>query len=1403
MFKYILMCIWFGYVSIVFAQDRLDFDKINIEDGLSHISVLDIIQDSKGFIWVGTQFGLNRYDGYSFEVFNFDVEDDQSISSDFVLSIFEDSTGLIWVGTSNGLNSYNPSTTKFKRYLHDETNQNSITNDHITSITEDSLGYIWIGTAGGGVNRLNKQTDSFENIRIKFKNNQLASFITAMLIDTNGILWVACGNARLRPSIENGGIFNVNTLSLSAEQIIPQIESKDLVQLDGINSIFEDNDNNLWFGTLGQGLLKKAAGTTNYTQHFSKLISKQNTVLDITQDQDGNLWIATQYSGLFKLNTNTLKYENFNPNMPTKTNLNDRDITSLLIDSTGILWLGTWTDGINRLDFDKFQFKKYLQHETNIDGTRFQILGINQDSKGSIWLAAWENGLLEFDSETATFSKHQIFEKDNLIIRSIYVDRDDGLWLGTNEQGLIYYNPVTKEFINYIHDINDVFSISNNQIIDIISEPSGNLWIATRGGGVNYFDQGANKFYAYDKKSSNIDNRISILFYDDQDMLWIGTDQGLYIFDSNTKNVIYSYQGNVSKGNFNGKQINDIYQDSKKRMWLGTDKGFFQVMLDETGDWEKLVFKRNKDFLIGSVGGILEDPENNLWISGFKKIFKFNPESNQLTSFDSSHGVLHGGYYIGSSHIDNENTLYFGGLNGFTSFQAKDIYKNLQKPTVELTKLLLFNNPVKVNDSENSVLKRSITNSTSIDFNYEQNVFSLEFSALHYASSIDNKYAYKLVGFDNDWYFTNSSNRRATYTNLDPGKYHFYLKASNKDGVWSDATKKLSITIHAAPWETKWAYLSYFIILSGIIGSFIWLRTKQLQAIKLRNEQLSLTSKLFENTSECVWLLDHEFKYLAVNEGFCQVTGVNKNLLIGKKILPATIEGKQDETFIKNIFKIVEEKGYWSGEIWDQRINGEVYPAEIVIDRISIKNKKKNTVEYQYVGVFSDITKRKQTEEDLRTMAYFDPLTGLTNRSHFKILVQQEIDLGLSPGEFIIFYFDLDNFKDINDSLGHSHGDSLLIIIADRLQKLYDKNYTVARLGGDEFAIMIPNDEINVSTTQLSLNFSQEILKAINEKIELKGYNNYITASIGVSVYPYDGNNHEDLLRNADTAMYHAKKRGRNAAVLFSKSMNDTAIERLMLVEELNNAIKENEITPYYQPKVCLKTGNIKGVEVLARWNNKNLGIVPPIRFIPVAEESKLITEISEQLMIKAYHFILPVIKSGQFNGRISFNVSMTQFIRGDFVSWIDKILGECNFPSEYLELEITESMVMENIDRAIKIMKQLKSRNISISIDDFGTGYSSLSYLKKFPIDIIKIDKSFISDLMYSEEDRKIITSIIQLAHNLGLQVIAEGTEELNQVMFLKELNCEQIQGFYYCKPLPASEYLSFLTKNINLYEI
>ena len=1391
-------------VFLIHAQERLWFDEINIDDGLSQPTVLCMIQDQQGFIWVGTQYGLNRYDGYQFVTYKNEIQDDTSISSNYIIDLFEDSSGVLWVATNNGLNAFDSKTNKFTRYLHDASNQKSISNNHISSIVEDRKGNLWVGTVGGGLNLFDKTSQSFDSKPFNGSLTQVKEplFITDLLVDSEGILWVTNGDARLRPSLEEGGIYQVNPNSLQITQVYPSVK-EEMIGLEGVTAVFQDKQENMWFGTLGQGVLNKPQGSMRFIQMFKGSLKKNDPITSVTQDNLGRLWFSSQYNGLYMYDLQKKNLINYNSNSPEKSNLSDNDIVSLLIDSSGVFWVGSWTEGINKLDFDSFQFQKYLQIANDIHAAKQDVLDINQDSKGRIWLATWESGLLKFDIESGKSNSPEILTKDVVgNVRHVFVDKEDQIWIGSNDKGLIHFDPDKNTIQSYAYDANNEYSISSNKVIQITGDPFGNLWIATRGGGLNHFDIKHEKFYNFRNdpniKSSIFDDRISALFYDDKGLLWVGTSKGLDIFDPVEKQVIAHYSGDLGTESLLGKSVNTIFQDRKGRIWIGTDRGVSRVDFSKMADRKQLTFSWNIGFgksQLGSVGDILDDNKGNLWISSFKFISRYNPETQEVKHYNASSGVLDGGYYIGSSHQDDRGNMYFGGLSGLTVFRNENNQHITKEPKIVLTQLLLFNQPVFANNKSDSILENSIDKTDVLNLDYKQNVFSIEFSALHYSSPKDNQYAYKLEGFDKQWIHTNSNNRRATYTNLDAGEYKFLVKASNNEGVWSKSLHKLTIYTHAAPWKTKTAYFIYFMISTLILGGFIWLRIKQIQAIKIRNEQLSLTSKLFENTSECVWLLDSELNYLTVNQGFCRVTGYSEMETIGKQMRVAEVRG-QDKKFLTVIFNKVKNGGRWEGEMWAQRKVGDVYPIEIVIDRITLKNGRSEITGYQFVGVFSDITLRKKAEQDLRFMAYFDKLTQLPNRAYFHELVRKEIMNNQQNNEFIVFYLDLDNFKNINDSLGHSYGDELLVTIANRLTDFSKAHYTIARLGGDEFAIMIPKqyllDKAHIHAAQVSA----EILAIVRKQVFIKKHSLHTSTSIGVTVFPYDGKNYEELLRNADTAMYESKKRGRNDFTLYSKKMNKAARQRLMLEDELNKAIIANEIVPFYQPKVLLETGELHGLEILARWNHKKLGWISPDQFIPVAEESKLINRISDQLLTQACEFLLPIIKQGLFNGRMSFNLSITQFLQGDIVSRIDKILDDCHFPAKYLEIEITESMLMGNVERAIGIMNQFKQRNISIAIDDFGTGYSSLSYLKKLPIDVLKIDISFIKDITASNEDKNIVNSIIHLAHNLGLTVVAEGGESIEQILMLKQMGCEQLQGYYFSKPLSAENYLVFLSE-------
>ena len=682
--------------------------------------------------------------------------------------------------------------------------------------------------------------------------------------------------------------------------------------------------------------------------------------------------------------------------------------------------------------------------------------------------------------------------------------------------------------------------------------------------------------------------------------------------------------------------------------------------------------------------------------------------------------------------------------------------------------------------------------------------FGFAFSISHFEVSNTVTYQYRMLGLDDNWINTDTRNRRATYTNLNAGQYEFQVRAGH-EGAWS-TPKVLSISIAPAPWYSWWAYTLYGLVILLIIGSLLFQRYKIHQALKLhakaieqRNEQLTLTSKLFENTSEGVWVLDKSLNFLAINDSFQTITGHSEMETIGEKIQFPTVNN-QLQSFRDDIFQRVSSSTRWSQEMWGVRSNGEIYPISMVIDKILIKDSENRVIDHNFVGIFSDITERKRAEEDLRQLAQFDSLTGLANRTQFQTLVQATIDQA-NEQCFMLLSIDLDNFKNINDSLGHSPGDQLLISVADKLKSFIKQPITLARLGGDEFAVLIPPHAITYEASQFAADFVGELLNVIRHNIELQGYHFQVTASIGAVLYPQDGGGYEELLRNADMAMYKAKNCGRDNCQFYSQAMNDNARLRLDYESELSKAIERKELMPYFQPKADLPTGEICGVEVLARWHSKKLGWIRPDIFIALAEETGHISQISDYLLREALLVVLPHIKAGIFKGRLAFNLSAAQFQDDDFLDKIDHIIAQTGFPTHHLELEVTESLMMTDVTRAITFMDSLHQRGIELALDDFGTGYSSLSYLKRFPLDVLKIDRSFIIDIVHSTEDRNMVESIIQLSHNLNMKVVAEGAEEQAQMKLLTTMGCDILQGYYFSKPLPAKEYVTFLINNLNIH--
>lgn len=547
-----------------------------------------------------------------------------------------------------------------------------------------------------------------------------------------------------------------------------------------------------------------------------------------------------------------------------------------------------------------------------------------------------------------------------------------------------------------------------------------------------------------------------------------------------------------------------------------------------------------------------------------------------------------------------------------------------------------------------------------------------------------------------------------------------------------------------------------------------------------------IAAKVLENISEGVIVTDIKGNILAVNPAFESVTGYLEAEVIGHnpRMFQSGIHGP---SFYQEMWNSVLTFGKWQGEIWNKKKNGDVYPEWITIS--SIKDKLGEVT--NFVAVFSDITDRKHAEEKLRQLAHFDSLTGVANRytlnKHLNSLIETASKYNQ---QLAVLFLDLDRFKQINDTLGHNYGDLLLKEVSFRLKGLIKNKDLIARLGGDEFVIVLSN----IKHPKEAVSVAEDVVEALSSSFILNHHEVYVTTSIGISLFPLDGSSLETLLRNADKAMYKAKSKGKNQFELYHEEMHNDESKQMKMEVHLRKALEQNEFFLVYQPQINLKTGNIIGIEALIRWKQHNQEVIPPSQFIPLAEETGLIVPISEWVMNQAFSDIQKIHLRGHSKMMVSINISALHFNQDHFLKSVATTLQHTNVHPHSVDFELTESMIMPNASETITKLVKLKKLGIKLSIDDFGTGYSSLSYLNRFPLDTLKIDKSFIKNINKYHDDSSIVEAIISIAHRLNLSVVAEGVESKKQISFLKAGGCDHIQGFYITKPLPFEELLDFL---------
>ncbi|MBC8211777.1 MAG: EAL domain-containing protein [Gammaproteobacteria bacterium] len=555
---------------------------------------------------------------------------------------------------------------------------------------------------------------------------------------------------------------------------------------------------------------------------------------------------------------------------------------------------------------------------------------------------------------------------------------------------------------------------------------------------------------------------------------------------------------------------------------------------------------------------------------------------------------------------------------------------------------------------------------------------------------------------------------------------------------------------------------------------------------KLAEKELQLSAKIIESTVEGVVVADAEGAVLKVNPAFCKISGYNEDEVMGKN-LNLLQSGKHGELFYQDMWSSIKKKGYWRGEIWNKRKNGDIYPEWLTINTLRDEDDRLTN----YVGVFSDISEIKDTENRLEYLAYHDTLTNLPNRRLFELRLQHAIQrANRSKSILALLIIDLDNFKEVNDSLGHASGDKLLKNTANILLNNVRQDDTVARQGGDEFLVLLEQ----IEKPQDAALIAEKILHKLAQPLVIEEHEVFVSGSIGISIYPQQGSDVETLIKNADAAMYRAKGLGRNGFQYFSDHLTVLAKERQQLQVNLRHALKRDEFRLHYQPQISLETYQIIGMEALIRWEQPQIGLIPPNQFIPFAEETGLIEQIGNWVLQEACRQAVSWQKVGLRKFSMSVNLSARQLALPSLVSTVQDVLRQTGLDPARLELEITESMLMGNATQAVQTLQGLKSLGIALAIDDFGTGYSSLSYLKRFPVDKLKIDREFIRHLPADQEDLAITRAIIALGKSLNLEIIAEGVETPEQYQLLLQEGCHQMQGYLYSPALPAEAMIKLL---------
>jgi len=1492
---YLLICLISaqGIANTTSPIHNLSLDKLSVEQGLSQGTVNALLQDSTGYIWLGTETGVDIYDGHNIRHV---LGPDGDFAQFSVYNLMEDSQGLIWINLyGKGLYTYAPQTDQYQLVL---TTDPENADNYIVDVVEGKEDTFWIATAKN-VGLYSKSTQSFAK--------QID--LSAELIKVNNIYKIFLKNDVLYIATRVG-VFAYHTVEKQLKKLpdLPLSSHHNATEISKVYTLYVNEHQQLYVGTYSTVFTVDVSNINSFLAGKNTYLSAQ-PVLENTSTwgflpQAHQLYVASD-KGLSVIDMNTNVSTHLFGLSDAENHVVANQIISLIVDKQGFFWLGSNATGVYRWN-PKHELIKNVSYNkgdnASLSNNEVWSITPHKKDKNAVWVAT-ANGLNLVNILTGHVERFMVTDDTkNLYNKShfyvVNADSSQRLWL-LGAKGVVLFDSVNKQELALPFSAETNKLLLNENIIDIELDVQENLWVI---GEKDYFKislvTGEVELLPELKSVIQIENASSLLgFLPDSNKLVVSSYNGLWAYDTALKETSLMYQlPNVLETEMVSSDSWVI--DKNNILWIGlAGKGLVGISL-ETNE-RKYFFNKSNSIIDDNVYGVMLDNDGDVWFSTHTGLYMLNVESQHIRHFTTDDG-LPAMEFNSSAFANLPNNLFaYGSMRG-TSYFDPIILKSANIThdfNVHVTQVNVLsrelNMPIVVNER------------VPLHFNYDDVGIRFDFSTLSFGDKGKAIYEYALTGKNNITY-PPTTKSDITFASLASGKYTLSIKAKSPVTGQYSPEKKLTIYVSYAPWASPVAYLIYSIIVFLVLTFWYLRKAKQNQQLRYAHEQvkyrenrlqLALTGSnsevwdwqaddnlmfgkrivdelgypqygesytftdhvklihpddkttflahwqayiknpseqenfactyrlksanddwlwykdlgkaveftdneptritgsytnitesraaeeraqyygdAFKQTTDWVLIISENFERMTANQSLRDVFGwQDEELRFDSSLLGLSRERRN---FYRRLLLSLKEGEHWRGEDLILTKEGEEY--HVILNINVCRNRTNNSL--HYLCVFTDITAQKAAENELRYLANYDHLTELPNRSLLLERIKHAMDYSVRKSKSIaLFFIDLDRFKQVNDSLGHEYGDMLLQEVTKRLTSVLRIDDTVARIGGDEFVVLL---ESYRSSSQLA-QIAQKIIDVVEKPVELKDSQVSIGASIGIALFPEDAKDSGELLRNADVAMYHAKQIGRNTYQFFTERMNYEAGMRLQTESNLKIAHANKEFINHYQPIVDSYTGKAVGAELLLRWQTKE-GLIPPMEFIPVAEELNMIIAMTEDALERGLAD-LAIWQKLRPSYYLSVNISAQHFIKPSLVTYINGLLKKYQIAASCLKFEITESILISEPKKVINTMKSLKKLGVKLALDDFGTGYSSLNYLKQLPLDILKIDRSFVSGIGVEKMDEAIVDATLVLAKRLGMECIGEGVETQEQLTYLSEKHCHFIQGYLYSKPVDA----------------